>query len=228
MRLPFQHKEEEITIPFYEVKKLREEGKSDKEIISQLKERGYSFEAIEKAMLQVLKEGITPKEEKQVEKEEKKEVVRELPTREDIEKPKFAFPQAEFPLESDFEPTDLIEEVVEGVVEEKFEKLDTKFEYIHNELEKIRKDNEALKSFVISSIEKENKLFEGLKKENEKLKREIEDLIIKTNALERAFKQFLPDIFVRAREKKLEEENINVIESEKYFLKKNYVPKNKS
>jgi len=210
MKLPFPHKEEETTIPIYEVKKLREEGKSDREIISELKGRGYSFEAIEKAMLQVLKEGVSEKpapEEKK--EEEKKEVVRELPTKEDIEKPVFALPQQPFPPESDFGPADLIEEVVEGVVEEKIEKLDSKFEFITNELEKIKKDSASLKSFIVSSIEKENRILEELKKEKEKLKAELEDLTIKTNALESAFKQFLPDIFVRMREKKLDDRNIS-------------------
>ena len=202
MRLPFHHKEEEIALPIYEVKKLRAEGKSDREIISKLKEMGYSFESIERAMLEVLKEGV--KREQPVEKEQE-EVARELPTKEELEKPKFSVPERGFPIEPEFEPAELIEEVVEGVVEEKFEKLDMKFEYINKELEKIKKESEHLKNFVVASIEKENRAFEEIKKEFAKLKSEIDELGIKTNALEMAFKQFLPDIFVKIRESKFGE-----------------------
>jgi len=229
MRFPFQHKEEEGTIPFYEVKKLREEGKSDKEIINQLKNRGYSFQAIEKAMLQVLREGVRAKEElpklgaqpreylpPQPTIPKREEVRRELPTREEIvPEPRLSLPvSGQVPLEAQFEPVDLIEEVVEGVVEEKFEKLDSKFEYIYQEQEKLKKEVEKLKNLIGSSIQREDKSIDNLKKEIEKLREEIQDLVIRSNALERAFKQFLPDIFVKARERKLEEKGVKVLDEE--------------
>jgi NurA-like 5'-3' nuclease len=228
MKLPFQHSEEEVTIPINEVKKLREEGKSDREIIMQLKGRGYSFQAIEKAMLQALKEGVGPKKTPSSPMPGggappspqptlfKEEASMTLPTRGELEpKQKISVPPSPIgpvPLEAQFEPTALIEEVVEGVVEEKFEKLDKKFEYIHAEQEKMKKENENLKRLIGAFVEKEKRHIENLRKENEILTEKIEDLVVKTNALERAFKQFLPDIFSKVREMKLEEKGIKVIE----------------
>ncbi|HIE41614.1 MAG TPA: hypothetical protein EYP80_03015 [Candidatus Aenigmarchaeota archaeon] len=218
MKLPFQHKEEGITIPIDEVKKLREQGKSDREIIIELKNKGYSFQAIEKAMLQSLKESATSELmlEKEPSFEQTQATRKELPTKESlVEKPKFALPPPEqLPLEAPFEPTDLIEEVVEGVVEEKFEKLDTKFEYVHNEQDKLKKANEELRNFFVGEFEKIKQNIRDLRDEIEKLRDEFEDLIIKVNALEKAFKQFLPDIFAKIRERNLEERGISILDEE--------------
>lgn len=242
MKLPFQHKEgeEEGTIPINEVKKLRGEGKSDKEIINQLKNHGYSFQVIEKAMLQALREGTGPKQKSEQgtpqapqqqygtqappqsgpgrqRTEAEGQARGELPTREEImPRPRLSVPATgQVPLEAQFEPTDLIEEVVEGVVEEKFEKLDSKFEYINNEQEKLKKENEKLKNMIGTSMQKEDKSIDKLREEIEKLRGEIEDLTVRSNAFERAFKQFLPDIFAKIREKKWEDKGIKVLDEMK-------------
>ena len=236
MKLPFQHKEgeEEGTIPVNEVKKLRREGKSDKEIINQLKNHGYSFQVIERAMLQALREGTSSNQKQQQGPQNYSQqspqgynaqgypqggnqLEGELPTREDIApESRLSVPATgQIPLEAQFEPTDLIEEVVEGVVEEKFEKLDTKFEYIHNEHEKLKKENEKLKNLIGASMQKEDKTIGKLKEEIEKIKEEIEDLAIRSNAFERAFKQFLPDIFAKLRERRWEDQGVKVLDEMK-------------
>ncbi len=246
MKLPFQHKEgeEEGTVPINEVKKLRDEGKHDKEIINQLKSHGYSFQVIEKAMLQALKEGTEPNQSQQSQQqygsqqryqqqgspktyESQPPQTRqgtqqgggqgELPTRGELApKSKLSVPATgQVPLEAQFDPTDLIEEVVEGVVEEKFEKLDSKFEYIHNEHEKLKKENEKLKKVIGSSTQKEDKSIDNLKEEIKKLKEEVEDLSVRSNAFERAFKQFLPDIFAKIRERKSQDKGVEALDDMK-------------
>jgi len=215
MKFPFSHREEEISsIPTEEVKKLRESGKSDREIITELKNKGYSFQAIERAMLQALKYGVSSKRETPMQSKEdynqKKsefepfEQKYELPTRKELmPKPILTLPPRQEGLEMGSGPVDLIEEVVEGVVEEKFEKLDTKFEFINKEQKKLKEDIEGLKALFVSSIQKRDKSIEEIRNEIEKLKENIEDVVIKYNALERAFKQFLPDLIEKNREKKV-------------------------
>ena len=61
MQLPFGHKGAEATgLPVEEVKKLKAQGKADRDIIVELKKQGHSFESIEKAMLQALRTGGNP------------------------------------------------------------------------------------------------------------------------------------------------------------------------
>ncbi|RLJ02787.1 MAG: hypothetical protein DRP10_00210 [Candidatus Aenigmatarchaeota archaeon] len=216
MKFPFSHREEEISsIPTEEVKKLRESGKSDREIINELKNKGYSFQAIERAMLQALKYGVSSKRETPTQSKERdynqrkfefepSEQKYELPTREELTpKPILTLPPRQEGLEMESGPVDLIEEVVEGVVEEKFEKLDTKFEFINKEHKKLKEDIEGLKALFVSSIQKRDKEIEEIRNEIEKLKENIEEVVIKYNALERAFKQFLPDLIEKNREKKV-------------------------
>ncbi len=235
MKLPFSHKEEESRIPIEEVRKLREQGKSDREIIVVLKNKNYPFQVIEKAMLQVLKSGVGPEQKKASTNpagnypnqpyhqtqpprpqpgQAGSQQESELPTREELlPRPNIpAIPGQEAPFESQFEPTDLIEEVVEGVVEEKFEKLDTKFEFIHKEQEKQKKDLEGIKNLFGSSIQKRDNTIEDLREDIGKLKEEIDALVIKSNALERAFKQFLPELTAKARKENLAEKGVEVIE----------------
>ncbi|MCK4429562.1 MAG: hypothetical protein KAU95_04245 [Candidatus Aenigmarchaeota archaeon] len=240
MKLPFSHKGREDNIPVDAVRKLREQGKSDREIIIELKNKNYPFQMIEKAMLQVLKSGtaqdfknvpgqnagnaytLTPENQgnqppgTQPPMPPTQAQGRGVPTREEL-MPKQDFPSfqsqgQEGSFESQFEPTDLIEEVVEGVVEEKFEKLDTKFEFIHKEHEKLKHDAETLKNLFGASIQKRDRAIENLRGDIVKLKEDMDDIVIKSNALERAFKQFLPELTEKARKKHLAEKGVEVIE----------------
>lgn len=130
-----------------------------------------------------------------------------LPTRDMlIPSPQIAAPSAGVvPLEAEVgNPTDLIEEVVEGVVEEKFEKADQKFEFLHKQMEKSKEDAEGLKNLMLSSLQKRDKTIETLRQDLEKTKEEFEDLVIKCNALEKAFKQFLPELTEKVRVKNAE------------------------
>lgn len=234
LKLPFGHKGEEVgSIPTEEVRKMRENGKSDREIIVELKNKGYPFQAVEKAMLEVLKSGVNSERKSsphswgtpggfppRINSEFESPPLREkppyeekrLPTREDlIPKPTLPINQNVSP-EMQSGPVDLIEEVVEGVVEEKFESLDTRFEATQKEHEKLKENIENLKNIFASSIQKRDSMIEETNVEFDKLKEKFEDIVIKCNALERAFKQFLPDLTEKVRKKNLEEKGVEVIE----------------
>ncbi|MBN2094972.1 MAG: hypothetical protein JW727_02895 [Candidatus Aenigmarchaeota archaeon] len=285
MHLPFGHKGEETgTIPIEDVKRLKSQGKADREIIVELKKQGHSFESIEKAMLQVLRNspgqqplqggmnpgmnpGMAPRPgmgpggppqqrgpmgppmggqqgfqggggpgmagarlpypqqgmqggppQGMVQRpmgmapQQMPPQAPNLATRETL------MPQPNMniqvgggvvPLEAEAgNPTDIIEEVVEGVVEEKFEKADQKFEFLNKELGKIREENESLKNLMLSSLQKRDKNLDELKQSLSATKEELEDMVIKCNALEKAFKQFLPELAEKVRtqntEKKVE------------------------
>ena len=109
------------------------------------------------------------------------------------------------PLEAEAgAPSDIIEEVVEGVVEEKFEKSDQKFEAIGKDIAKGKEDAEGLKSLMVSSLQKRDKDIEDLRQSVKSMRDDIEDLLVKSAALEKAFKQFLPDITEKVRSQNAE------------------------
>ncbi len=261
MHLPFGHKDGGAGgLPVEEVKKLRAQGKQDREIIVQLKNEGHSFQQIEQAMLQALKSGVGPGNSPGQAQGQQGQIpqgqfsqggppMQGMPGagqgfspqgagRPQMGGPGFGPPQGNFsqgppqgnlptrealmpslqlsapstgvvPLEAEVgTPTDLIEEVVEGVVEEKFEKADQKFEYLNKQIEKSKEDAEALKNLMLSSLQKRDKVIEELRAKLVKSDEEIEDIVIKCNALEKAFKQFLPELTEKVRikntEKKIE------------------------
>ncbi len=246
LKLPFGHKGEEMgSIPIREVTLLREQGKSDREIITKLKTQGFSFQAIEKAMLQVLKAGVgnsnNPIQQpgmkspqsvpQQPGMQPPQQGSPQLPQREQVNfrgqvpsvprvqelmpEQKLGFSGMQEPsLEMQSEPTDLIEEIVEGVVDEKFEKLDTKFEFIQKNQEKLKEDIKGMKVLLTNEIQKIEKMIGGSKEETNKLKDEIETVDIKCDALERAFKQFLPDLAEKVRSKTLKQKGVEVVNEE--------------
>ena len=233
LKLPFGHKGEEVGfVPIEEVKRMRKSGKSDKEIITELKNKGYSFQSIERAMLEVLKSGVGSEKQSTVNKEippnypsgmnsefEPSPIkerfhneVEKLPTEEEL-MPRPTIPANQnISFEMQSEPIDLIEEVVEGVVEEKFESVDAKFETMQKEYKNLKEGMENLKKIFASSIQKRDNMIKETKVEFDKLKEKFEDVVIKCDALERAFKQFLPDLTEKVREKTLSEKKIEVVE----------------
>ncbi len=259
LKLPFGHKGEEMgSIPIKEVTLLREQGKSDREVITKLKAQGFSFQAIEKAMLHVLKSsvgnsndpisqpGMKPPQnfgqppgmqspqgipQQPPGMQPPQQGSSQLPQRDQVgfgrqaqpaqggqelmPEQKLGFSGMQEPnLEMQSEPTDLIEEIVEGVVEEKFEKLDTKFEFIQKNQEKLKEEIDAMKVLLTNEVQKVEKLIEGSKGETSKLNDEIETIDIKCAALERAFKQFLPDLAEKVRSKTLKQKGVEVVNEE--------------
>jgi len=200
-------------VPLSEIQSLRNAGLSDKDIIKRLRDKGYDYKEIERAMLQSLKTQVSqpePKEEKTQEPFSTKSFSsqEELPTFDDFFKPttpiresRKDFGETEFsPIfseeqsmqEETVSPEVTIEEIVEGIMEEKWQPMHKELELITNEQENIRKEIAELKALIskIPGEETKSNIFVKVQEIEEKLN-EIEP---KVNGLEKAFKQFLPSL----------------------------------
>ena len=83
---------------------------------------------------------------------------------------------------------------------------------MQKEYKNLKDSIENLKNIFASSIQKRDNMIKETKVEFDKLKEKFEDVVIKCDALERAFKQFLPDLTEKVREKTLSEKKIEVVE----------------
>ena len=209
--LPFGKREREESfvreVPVEEVRRLRSQGKSDRDIIIELKNKGYTFQEIEKAMLQVLKESSISKEK---EGEKRREFGREinLPTLEKISPKEQAgnirFGGMRIPSLSpgptqEFSTLDLLEEVVEGVVEEKIQDFSTKFDEFLGKIKEEDIKMSELKKIIEKNYSDLNSKIANMEKNLTELSDQVSNLEIKVKVLEKALKEFLPDIMEKAR-----------------------------
>ncbi len=191
-------------VPTREVLELRDRGYGDREIIDELSKRGFSYDEIEQAMLQSLKSDVTATR-----------VPIEAPTpatpaaapeREAIAPaPIPAAPPAEAtlpgmetgetptPERSAPSPEITIEEIVEGVVDEKIEPFKKELRSLRDELGKIAKKLKELELKTPSG--KEVNLEEKLAPILERLSK----LEGKVEALERTLRDLLPQIIANVR-----------------------------
>ncbi|MEK6837171.1 MAG: hypothetical protein AABX69_00840, partial [Nanoarchaeota archaeon] len=175
-------------VPIEEVQRMSAQGMSDKDIIKKLKSEGYSYDSIEKSMLQAVKEGVSEPEPSSAEA-----FSPSFP--ESMAQPKRGEAEALFP---EFEPQEMpeieninpeivIEELVEGVVEEKWNKFSSRMEKIENELNLIR-----------TELKQPRQVQQGSTKEAEakvaELAEQLDELDARIGGLEKAFKQFLPSL----------------------------------
>ena len=210
--LPFGKKEREESfireVPVEEVRRLRSQGKSDRDIIIELKNKGYTFQEIEKAMLQVLKESSISKEKPSEEKQQDFGREINLPTLEKIS-PKeqsgnIRFGSMRIPSLSpgptqEFSTLDLLEEVVEGVVEEKIQDFSTKFDEFLGKIKEEDIKMSELKKIIEKNYSELNSKIANMEKNLAELSDQVSNLEIKVKVLEKALKEFLPDIMEKAR-----------------------------
>ena len=196
----FKRKKKDMPVPIEEVQKLTRSGLGDRDIIKELKNQGYSYEQIEKAMLQAVKAGVG-EEEKPIEKKEEMESMigryeeespgeplGELPVLGELYPTERGEPISEITLPETEKPELIIEELVEGVVEEKWQKLDEEMKKMDDKFDKIRVGFEQLKQRM--GEEKEPGKDFGV--EITGLSNRLDDLEVRIGGLEKAFKQFLP------------------------------------
>ena len=210
--LPFGKKGKEESfvreVPVEEVRRLRSQGKSDRDIIIELKNKGYTFQEIEKAMLQVLKESSISKEKGGEERQ--KEFGREinLPTLEEISPKEQAgnirFGGMRIPSFTpnpapEFSTLDLLEEVVEGVVEEKIQDFSTKFDEVLGRIKEEDFKISELKKIIEKNYSEFNSKIANMEKSLGELSDQVSNLGIKVKVLEKALKEFLPEIMEKAR-----------------------------
>ena len=200
----FSGKKKETPPPIEEVQKLTRSGLSDRDVIKELKDKGYSYEQIERAMLQAVKAGVGEGKERPIEKKEELESMieryEEEPSSELPELPVMGelYPTVrgeeshqETALPETEEPELIIEELVEGVVEEKWQRFSEELKLVDDKFDKIRVGFEQLKQAVEAKKEIPSKDFGA---EIEELSKRFEDLEARIGGLEKAFKQFLPSL----------------------------------
>lgn len=185
--------------PIKEVEQMRMAGTSDKDIIKKLKTEGFSYSEIEKAMLQSLKQNVGESSSSVENAWGEENTNEETPTLEDIygkpEEPRG--PSVEELMapgihESDLNPEMAIEELVEGVVNEKWEVFE-------KELKKLKYDEEVLMRQIkqlesMNSTSGKDVRFIAFERKLSDLETKLTDMEARINGIEKAFKQFLPSL----------------------------------
>ncbi len=193
-------------IPIDRIQTLSQKGMADKDIIKQLKSEGYSYDEIEKGMLQAVKQGVVPEEPyarpppvplpRQPVPAPKQQS--RLPSWEDIytgepEEPlSYNEPElleGEAPSEDDISPELAIEELVEGVVNEKWERLEKRIETIEADQHRTKvmlSQMQQKKPESPQSAESSAKI--------EEIYKRLDEIEARIGGMEKAFKQFLPSL----------------------------------
>ncbi len=168
------HKKQEGPVPTEEIQQLTARGLNDRDVIKKLKGEGYSYDSIEKAMLQAVKEGVgeepaTPTEAPAEEPDQFAEQVPELGLAglESVEEP--------------VAPEVIVEELVEGVVDDKMHGYKERLDKIEEEITKLYA---RVKHAQVPPPQEDMRVDE--------MTSHIEDLEARIGGLEKAFKQFLP------------------------------------
>ncbi len=178
-------------LPMDEVKRMANRGMSDKEIIKELKGKGFDYKDIEKAMLQAVKEGVgeEPSTRQDNEAFSPPDIFGAPPEASyGNDLPTFEEETAQNGDQSDV----IIEELIEGVVEEKWEKFEDRIVRIEESLEhlnaQLRQYDAKIgqKSQELPAAEDEARIAEVANR--------LEDLDARVGGLEKAFKQFLPSL----------------------------------
>ena len=195
----FKHSRGKGYVPLKEVAALRERGLSDREIITKLKEQGFSYDEIEKGLLQTLKGVVGKREEPKKEEKEESVPIEDIyggaveesttPTTPAVEEVTY--------LGEEVSPELTIEELVEGVVNEKWEVFEKEMKSLRDEQTQMLREIKNLQS-TIANISGEGKSGE-LAVRMETLETKISSIESRVNALEKAFKQFLPSLIENVR-----------------------------
>lgn len=175
--------------PVEEIQRLSARGMSDKDIIKSLKSEGYSYDEIEQAMMQAVKEGVEPSAERpaaaieqvypsQAESQPTSDLIPEL-TASSMQEP---MPEIE-----GMAPEAIVEELVEGVVEEKWQRFEERIKSVEIEIASLKQ-----RAAVPQLAGQEAAAVDNTKAEA--LQDKLDDLEARIGGLEKAFKQFLPSL----------------------------------
>ncbi|MBI4895920.1 MAG: hypothetical protein HY832_00005 [Candidatus Aenigmarchaeota archaeon] len=192
--------------PYDEVQRMTAKGMSDKDIIKKLKGKGYSYEQIEKAMLQAVKGGVEemplPTQQQQMPRQTQQESFDNFYTApsQQSQQDVFAESSPELPDFSSMEemgeqegdPEAMIEELIEGVVEDKWKRFDDQIRKLEDDIVKMRVDlKNATMRFETASSKEPSREQESHVQE---LAEQMDELDARIGGLEKAFKQFLPSL----------------------------------
>lgn len=171
-------KKREGPVPIEEIQQLTAKGLSDRDVIKRLKGEGYSYDAIEKAMLQAVKQGVG--EEPKIGQTAMQQDEPEQFNAEEM--PELGLAEVET-MEEPVAPEILVEELVEGVVEDKMHGYKERLEKIEEEITKLYARVKHTQLPMQPSTE-DTRIDE--------MTTQLEDLEARIGGLEKAFKQFLP------------------------------------
>ncbi|MHA1286670.1 MAG: hypothetical protein ACTSPB_04615 [Candidatus Thorarchaeota archaeon] len=221
-------------VPTDRVRELSDSGMSDKDIIEQLKNEGFSYQEIEKAMIQSLKSGpgasagppepeeatlpptdtaepakipssFTQPHEKTAKSSPVAGEAPEMPPLPSAGEPARP-PPAQKPSgvslppeeEQIYPPEFAVEELVEGVVQEKWNKFEDKFQKLALQHANLRESIADMVNEIKSLRNHQDNLEKEFVEKLSELEDRIEDAEAKAGAIERTFKQFFPKIFEKA------------------------------
>lgn len=175
---------------------MSRKGMNDKDMIKHLKSKGYSYETIERAMLQAVKQGVS----------EPKRFAREMPAMSAPPAEEFSMPAGEdFGAESFdmlaeqpvFEQVPAeggeelaIEELIEGIVEDKWNRFQDSTKQLEERVERLRAETQSLEAKL-----RESRNDAPMREVDARLAEfsdHIDDIDARVGGLEKAFKQFLP------------------------------------
>lgn len=207
----FKPKSKGGSLPLEEIASMRTSGMSDRDIIRKLKEMGYSYDEIEKAMIESLKGEVSPATEAI---EQPKPTTPALTTNEPsvgeiYEESTTESNEPEMAPEALVEPGEAvglfegpeaelsIEELVEGVVNEKWEVFEKELRNIKYDQEKMMRELEEMRKAIYRlSEERKNPAVE---RKIIELEKKFENMDARISGLEKAFKQFLPSLIQNVR-----------------------------
>ena len=180
-------------VPLEDVQKMTKKGMSDKDIIRQLKSKGYSYEAIEGAMLRAVKEGVDDEKPRAMDRMETEspavDNVFDMP-REFA--PDFTQQTQQMPDEEVEAPEMMLEELIEGIVDDKWRKFDDRLNKIDDNFDRIRAE---IKQFEIRIDQnKKDSPSREIEARMADISEQLEDMEARVGGLEKAFKQFLPSL----------------------------------
>jgi DNA-binding transcriptional MerR regulator len=180
--------------PLNEIRRMSASGLSDRDIIKQLKSKGYSLGEIESGMLEAVKQGVGSDDFQEpgpmefaprrgeYSMDQPPEPIFDSAPQEQI------FEQEDMSSE-DLSPELMIEELVEGVVDEKWQKFDSRIKALENEVHEllvnIKQVQQRAPGSEIKAVD-DTKLAE--------INDQLEDMEVRVGGLEKAFKQFLPSL----------------------------------
>lgn len=189
------------------IKDMSAKGMSETDIIRELKSKGYNYKEIEKGMMQSIKNGVVS-EKTEIKKEKKEEIPEFYSTTAGLGEQQPAT-QATGNLEqalSDIgtspadevanideygDSTEILEELIEGVVEEKWKNIDDQIKKMDKDFLKLRDNLQERINKIKVPKEKDDS---GIKNELKEMSEKVEDINARVGALEKTFKQILPSM----------------------------------
>ncbi len=181
----FGSKPKRNDVPIAEVRKMMDQGMTDKQIIDELKKQGYSMDLIEKAMLQMVK--TEPEPSLDIPKFDDSPLDLDEPVPDPLEDLDHLSDVGE---EGGIEnPEDIVEELVEGIIEDKMKSVSKEIEGLKEKFAGIRSDIEEIRK-----ARKQNIDVSDLTIRVNEMETKLMDLGVRVGALEKAFKQLLPSL----------------------------------